>query len=332
MKAPIGRGREDVRFGVEANLARREGVRRHIRRGVGIQAEMDDVFHEGELEIQRRAGLSDEAEAVGRTIASRVSPAAARFLSRQCLAVASSVDDRGFVWASPLAGAPGFVSAADQELLRIAAAPVAGDPLERNLASQGPLGLLVFDARTRQRMRFNGRGLRTPDGLFLLVEQAYGNCPKYIQLRQELPEGTETAQAPLVKDHLDAGQAAWVARSDTFFLASFHPRKGADASHRGGPPGFVRVSGPRRLSFPDFSGNAMFNTLGNLLVHPRAGLLLVDFERGDTLQLTGRARVDGGTRTVILEMDEVRETPRAVRLRLRSVTPGEEAASQGPRR
>ncbi len=90
---------------------------------------------------------------------------------------------------------------------------------------------------------------------------------------------------------LAEAQRAWIRRADTFFIATSHPEAGADASHRGGMPGFVRVEGDR-LVWPDYAGNAMFNTLGNIALHPRAGLVFPDFEAGATLQLTGRAAVD----------------------------------------
>jgi uncharacterized protein len=90
---------------------------------------------------------------------------------------------------------------------------------------------------------------------------------------------------------------------DTFFVASANPQANLDASHRGGNPSFVKVDGDA-LRIPDYPGNSMFNTLRNLAVHPRAGLLFVDFTSGDTLQLTGTAKIDleaddldtGGTR------------------------------------
>jgi len=172
--------------------------------------------------------------------------------------------------------------------------------------------------RTRQRMRFNGRGMRTPEGIFLLVEQAYGNCPKYIQLRQEEADAPAAAGAPRIEASLDARQQAWIESADTFFIASAHPHAGADASHRGGRPGFVRVLGENRLAFPDYPGNAMFNTLGNLQANPRAGLLFVDFETGDVLQLSGRAQV-GPDFEVVLDIDEVRATAQASPLRFRLV-------------
>ncbi|WP_239502378.1 pyridoxamine 5'-phosphate oxidase family protein, partial [Stenotrophomonas maltophilia] len=68
-----------------------------------------------------------------------------------------------------------------------------------------------------------------------------------------------------------------VAGADTLFVASssgadIDAGGGVDISHRGGRPGFVHVDG-ERLTIPDFSGNRYFNTLGNLLVEPRAALL-----------------------------------------------------------
>ncbi len=265
--------------------------------------------------MQRRAGVVDEARAVGRIIAPGLPRAAASFLARQRLAVASSLEANGRVWASLLTGPAGFLAPVDNQLLRIAAQPTAGDPLAGNLAARPELGLLAFDATRRQRMRFNGRGLQTPDGIFLMVEQAYGNCTKYIQLRR-LDSGDEAAggEEPRVETRLSSRQQAWIGSADTFFIASFHLQGGADASHRGGFPGFVRALGPRRVGFADYPGNAMFNTLGNLVAHPRAGLLFVDFTNGHVLQMTGEARVARDF-SVEVQVEEVRETLRACPLR-----------------
>ena len=169
-------------------------------------------------------------------------------------------------------------------------------------------------------MRFNGRGVLVDGGLFVTIAQAYGNCPKYIQLRREEPDRPDFAKGPAVTARaLSFRQSARIEGSDTFFIASLHPTAGADASHRGGLPGFVRVETNHRLSFPDYQGNAMFNTLGNLLVNPKAGLLFADFTTGDVLQLTGRARFDPGDRRVTFDIDETRETAQAFSLRLRFV-------------
>jgi predicted pyridoxine 5'-phosphate oxidase superfamily flavin-nucleotide-binding protein len=114
---------------------------------------------------------------------------------------------------------------------------------------------------------------------------------------------------------LNAEQQTCIRRADTFFIATFHPEAGADASHRGGMPGFVTVLSPNELEWPDYSGNNMFQSLGNLSVYPKAGLLFVDFEGGSTLQLTGEAEVlwdedlalrfPGAKRLLKFHMDEV---------------------------
>ena len=86
-------------------------------------------------------------------------------------------------------------------------------------------------------------------------------------------------------------QQQWIRAADTFFVASHHPDGGADASHRGGHPGFVHVLNANRVIWPDYSGNTMFQTLGNIASNSQAGLLFIDFESGSTLQLTGKARI-----------------------------------------
>ena len=190
--------------------------------------------------MQRRAGAVREAAAVGNGIRSTLPRGVDRFLGRQRLAIASTLDGRGRVWASLITGPPGFIQPVDAQLLRIAAQPAPADPLAENLEAGSDLGLLVLDPTTRQRMRFNGRGMLRPDGIFLLVDQAYGNCPKYIQLRQpERDEDVSAAEPVQVSVTLDEHQQAAIAHADTFFIASFHPEGGADTSHRGGRPGLL---------------------------------------------------------------------------------------------
>ena len=92
-----------------------------------------------------------------------------------------------------------------------------------------------------------------------------------------------------VSDRLNAEAIAQIRAADTFFLGTTHPTRGADASHRGGHSGFVRVEDDQTLWWPDYQGNNMFNSLGNLAVDTIAALLFIDFTTGRTLHLTGRA-------------------------------------------
>lgn len=280
------------------------------------------VFHAGEIEVQARLLAREDAERVGRIIASEIPPAVRPLLLNQRMAVAASLDERDRPWASLLTGPAGFIQAVEGHLLRMAAAPLPDDPLATNVRTHPELGLLVIDPRTRRRLRFNGRGLLSSDGLFLLAHEVYGNCPKYIQKRRLLGEREGAAGAARRSSSLDGRTRALVAGANTFFIATWHPRGGADASHRGGRPGFVRVLDDTTLEFPDYPGNNMFNTLGNLVGHPRAGLLFVDFERGDLVQLTGRAQVLWKPETAVrVAIEEVRETPRGSSLRFELVEP-----------
>ena len=284
-------------------------------------------FHPGEILVQARLGVRDDAERVGRIVGTEIPADLRPFLARQRMAVAASLDPRGRPWASLLTGHPGFIETVDAHLLRVSASPPADDPLAANLRGRGELGLLVIDVRTRQRMRFNGRGLALADGLFLLVEEVYGNCPKYIQKRrivEDQDDPSDVARPGPVRtgSSLDVRQRALVASADTLFMATWHPQGGADASHRGGRPGFVRVLGDSTLELSDYPGNNMFNTLGNLTGHPRVGLLFVDFETGDLLQLTGRAQIRREPETTVrVEIEGVRETSRGSALRFALVEP-----------
>ena len=264
--------------------------------------------------MQRRAGVMEEARRVGAIIAPGLPAGAGPFLARQRLAVAATLEPGGRVWASLLTGPPGFLAPVGADLLRIGARWIPGDPLLGNLAARPELGLLAIDPGRRQRMRFNGRGLVSPEGVFLLVDRAYANCTRFIQRRRLAGEAPGEVAATRIGGALTEAQQAWIASADTFFVASAHPEAGADASHRGGLPGFVRVVDAQRLVFDDYPGNAMFNTLGNLQVHPRLGLLFVDFAGGGVLQLSSRARV-GADRSVEATIEEVRETPAASPLR-----------------
>jgi predicted pyridoxine 5'-phosphate oxidase superfamily flavin-nucleotide-binding protein len=275
------------------------------------------TFHEGELEVQRRAGVALNAERIGRSIHPTIPPLARQFALELTFAVVGAADADGRVWASLFRGTPGFLTVPAEDRLHIAARLDDGDPLVEALAGEADVGLLLIDPATRRRMRVNGHA--RPDGaagLEITTREVYANCQKYIRPREVVLRGVAAPPVRLGAT-LDDGQMRRLADADTLFLASRHPVSGADVSHRGGPRGFVHVRAPDRLVIPDYSGNMMFNTLGNLTADPRAGLLLVDFEHGGTLQLSGRARIDwdpaaregmpGAERVVEFEIDQVRD-------------------------
>jgi len=213
----------------------------------------------------------------------------------------SANDAAGWPLATLLTGHPGFVQSPDPVALHIAALPDAGDPVSEALAPDRDIGILGIDFSTRRRGRANGRIQSVgAGGIDVAVNQSFGNCPQYIQRRIVASSRVEPAEGLSIPtdsfDHLDEAAQTAIGRADTFFVASRSragkgAAYGADISHRGGRPGFVRVGGDV-LTIPDFRGNRYFNTLGNLIVEPRASLLFVDFETGDLLQLQGWAEVD----------------------------------------
>jgi predicted pyridoxine 5'-phosphate oxidase superfamily flavin-nucleotide-binding protein len=249
-------------------------------------------FHSGELDLQTRMGVRETADRVGKSTYSFVPEAAGLFLEERRLVVLGAADNQSRPWASLLTGPAGFVQRIDEHTIRIEAVPAPGDPMATNLVEGSLAGILVPDLSTRRRLRINGR-LEPVDGAILLhVDQAYSNCPKYIQLRVTDRESTATHPRLVRRSAaLLPSQREWIRRADTFFIATLVPGEGADASHRGGMPGFIRIEN-QELVWPDYPGNAMFNTLGNIVRYPRAGILIPDFETGSSLQLTGRATID----------------------------------------
>jgi predicted pyridoxine 5'-phosphate oxidase superfamily flavin-nucleotide-binding protein len=298
----------------------------------------DELFHEGELTVQRRAGVADVARRVGEgSIEHELAPEVTAFLTHQLFLVCATRTPDSAVWASLLVGPPGFTRGVDAQHLLLATRPAAGDPLAVALAhGPAPLGILALEAATRTRVRVNGTATQTEGGIAVEVHEAFGNCTKYIGARvpvELLAEGMVDSTRRS-SDRLDAEQTEIVRRADTAFVASVHDGRGADASHRGGRPGFLEVgSDGRRVLLPDYSGNRMFQTLGNLTVDPRIGVLIVDWETGRTLQLAGIAELlwDGpevqrrpkADRVIAIDVQTVADQVRAlpIRFELREAYP-----------
>jgi predicted pyridoxine 5'-phosphate oxidase superfamily flavin-nucleotide-binding protein len=242
-------------------------------------------FHAGELEAQARAGET----ARGAGIRDFMPDQHRDFFALLPYLFTAGRDAQGKPIATVLTGPEGFVTSPTPNELAIAALPASGDPADATLSVGASIGLLGLDMRTRRRNRANGViSERDGSGLKVAVSQSFGNCAKYIQVRQHetVPVATTAAEE---LGSLDAAASALIAEADTLFIAS-GSESGVDMSHRGGRPGFVRIAG-NRLTVPDFAGNSYFNTFGNLLREPDTSLLFIDFALGDVLQLQGVAEV-----------------------------------------
>jgi ferredoxin-NADP reductase/predicted pyridoxine 5'-phosphate oxidase superfamily flavin-nucleotide-binding protein len=298
-----------------------------------IETDSTSPFHPGEVAVQERMGVRDIEEWARRAVRPYMPEQHRAFHTSLPFMVAAARDKLGRPWATLLAGDEGFVTSPDPATLALAAKPAPGDALDGALAAGSHLGLLGIELATRRRNRINGRVREDATGnLVFAVDQAFGNCPQYIRERAWRRAEDGGAPGPARRgSRLTQSQAAWIAMADTFFIASGYAGEGAhssfgmDASHRGGEPGFVEVLDETRIRFPDYAGNNHYNTIGNLVLDPRAGFLFVDFVSGSLLQLTGRASVDwdsdavgaipGARRLVTLDIEEIVELRAAVPLR-----------------
>jgi ferredoxin-NADP reductase/predicted pyridoxine 5'-phosphate oxidase superfamily flavin-nucleotide-binding protein len=256
-------------------------------------------WHAGELALQRSAGVQEKMDGVGRrNIRPFLLEQHREFFPLLPYVALGVVDPEGNAWATMRTGRPGFLHAPTPLRLDVAASCDAADPAERGMADGMAIGLLGIDMATRRRNRLNGTiRNRQKSGFEIEVLHSYGNCPRYIQHRdyEFVREPTTATEIPaLVSDGLDARARGLISGADSFFVASYVEQNGikqVDVSHRGGQSGFIRIANDGTLTVPDFSGNLFFNTLGNILLNPKTGLLFVDYETGDVLQLTGDAEV-----------------------------------------
>ena len=294
--------------------------------------ETSSPFHHGERQVQARLGVRDIEAWASKVVRDHMPEEHRLFHTSLPFLVVAARDGQGRPWVTLLEGEDGFVTSPDERHLVIKSRPAEGDALENAFKPGADVGILGIELATRRRNRINGRIAGDgPDALTFRVDQTFGNCPQYIRERKwrrhgEVPAGTATRGTALTPAQRD-----WIQSADTFFIASGYrgegdsPTFGMDASHRGGDRGFVRCLDDATLVFPDYAGNNHFNTIGNLILDPRAGFLFIDFEAGSLLQLTGTASIDwdsvalsdfpGARRLVRLDIEEIIELPGAVGLR-----------------
>jgi predicted pyridoxine 5'-phosphate oxidase superfamily flavin-nucleotide-binding protein len=277
-------------------------------------------FHAGERAVQKQAGVPGRMDAAARRMIRTELPDEHReFFAQLPYVLVGSLDASGRPWASMLTGKEGFVHSPEPETLSVQATLLPGDPLASALRVGGAVGVLGIELETRRRNRLNGHVVEVSKGAFVVrVDQSFGNCPQYITARAPTARRVRAPSPAQPEGALLSPQAvALIAEADTCFIASassplhavadetlasgalghappHDTREGVDVSHRGGNAGFVlveAVGGASVLTLPDFVGNNMFNTLGNLARYPRAGLLFPNFATGDLLLVTGTTEI-----------------------------------------
>ncbi len=266
-------------------------------------------YHRGEIEVQEKACLREEASRVSKIVRENIVDVAARFIEKQVMLIIGLQDDNGLVWTSVVYERPGFVKVVDSQTISVRALPQPSDPIFAGLKTGNTIGILAIEFETRKRMRVNGIITKVHGtGFTVETREVYSNCPKFIQSRTFLGFQTMKRQEPKLATHLDKDQKEMIREADTFFIATHHLEHGADASHRGGLPGFVHIADPQTLLIKDYPGNHMFNTLGNLVENKQTGLLFLDFEAGNLLQINGESTVhwEGTERCIHLNVKQIR--------------------------
>ena len=259
----------------------------------------ESPFHQGELAVQTKLGVRERVDRQGRRmIREYLTEQHQQFFSQLPYLVIGTVDQIGNPWSSIMFGEPGFVRIISDRKIQINTQILAGDPLILGLREGADIGLLGIELPTRRRNRINGIVSKVKENsLEIEVQQTFGNCPQHIHPRI-IKTGDFSDRKKIEKiTSLDRVTKNLIAQADTFFIATAYQNtqrdmtSGVDVSHRGGKPGFIQIDDPQTLTIPDFSGNNHFNTIGNLELNPKAGLLFIDFATHNLLYLTGTVEI-----------------------------------------
>lgn len=276
--------------------------------GSDSNEDLNNPWHRGELAARARAignksgQNGDKVTAMGAFLIRDHMPDQHRQLFEQLpMLILGAEDEAGDLWATALFGKPGFIQSPTPTQLDVNYKPLPGDPLANSLQTGSHIGLLGIQLITRRRNRANGV-ITAKDGqsFSVNVSQSFGNCPKYITTRPPPPATEHEKFTCKAFNQWPEQVIDLITRADTFFIASAFDdgqqsrNRGVDVSHRGGEPGFLKFDDQQRLLIPDYSGNNFFNTIGNLTLDQRVGLLFMNFDTGETVYLTGSAEVVWG--------------------------------------
>lgn len=258
------------------------------------------------------------------------------FFEQLRFVVLSAVDEKGQVWPFLRTGPAGFMTSPKATELIISSEPLPAEPKDLVLTEGAKISVLGIELETKRRNRMNGTiTLVDARHLHIAVDQSFGNCPRYIHVREGLAGMTALTGGYTQAKTLSAADVDQIKNCDMLFIASRapnltqDPRAGVDVNHRGGRPGFVQVLDDRDLIIPDYDGNNFFNTFGNIMRDPRCGLQFPDLTTGDILTLIGRAEVvskdpaapsaDGSNRYLKFRTEVVRRANAAFPMRYRLV-------------
>jgi len=257
------------------------------------------VFHEGERCLHEKLKIEERQHKLGlRMIRDHMPDQHRDFFAMLESVHIGALDADGHPWAIMRTGAAGFMTSPDDKTLKISSSPLIGEPEDLDFKVGAKTSVVGIEFETQRRNRLNATIKAAKDGkLSFHVDQSYGNCPKYIQIRRKTPAGSTTPKTPVTAAALTGADKKQITKTDTLLIASRaaelgdDPRAGIDINHRGGMPGFVTVLDNKTIQFPDYKGNSFYNTYGNILTDYRVGLQFVDFETGTLLNIKGTAEL-----------------------------------------
>lgn len=243
-----------------------------------------------------------------------LSPRAASLVQQCPILALGTLDYQGRPWSTIWGGTAGFATPVSESLIGLQTQvdskydPVVQALLTGNQteAYKGKMvsGLAV-DLENRRRVKLYGRMVTgsLSDGdagqaqLVVHIEESLGNCPKYMNKKHIVPAKPDSK---LISDspQLSATAVELLSRADTIFISSSHGATTMDTNNRGGPPGFMRVQSNNAsgavIVYPEYSGNRLYQTLGNLETTPLAGFVVPDFDTGNVLYFTGSTEILAG--------------------------------------
>lgn len=283
------------------------------------------IFHVGEIEAHRRFDVVDEAEQISDSVVNRLSIGVRRFIEAQPFFFMATTDASrqprcNIVWRTQDA------TGGDLPLLKVIDSKTLMFPVHsfddlvtpgQHVGLSSGIGLLFVDFARQARYRINGRAKLQPDVtlhgmewpaaggvLEIAVEQAYANCGARVVERRAGESELAVPVNPAVRDRLTLDTTKFIASQCFFFVATANAEGDCDCSYKGreqlpegGIDPLLLVLDAKTVVLPDYKGNNMFNTIGNLIVNAGISLLFVDLIARARFRVNGQARIiDDATR------------------------------------
>ena len=255
---------------------------------------MQDYYQEGQFALQRITGEEEIAQDRLAMVQPSIHERSIPFIEKQIFAFLGSEDANGSLWLSLLIGEKGFISVPSLQEVKLDLDKVVTnreDIVFTNIKTKPTVGLLFHQAAKRARYKAWGIASEKDNQLSFDIKMGYKSCPKHIQKeRIALPEESKALVPSFTKGNdLGSSEKDWIIKSHTFFVTTQSKKGAVESAHRGGNPGFIEIMDDGRLRIPDYFGNSIYSTLGNIYNNPKAALLFIDYDNGETLQLSGSA-------------------------------------------